>query len=117
MIDYHKNIVTSLSTILPTHYEMTLTSGTKTPCISYMETNNYVVAQGEFKGYSRLSYQIKVWSNDIAEIQHYSGEVDSVLRSLGFTRTSSRELYDNQSSMIQKIMNYEALALETFEED
>jgi hypothetical protein len=82
-----------------------------------MELNNYVVAQGEDKGYSRVSYQIKVWSNDIAEIQQYSGEIDSVMRSLGFARTASRELYDNQSGMIQKIISYEALALETFKED
>ena len=117
MINYHKNIVTSLITILPTHYEMALTSGTKTPCISYMELNNYVVAQGGAQGYSRVSYQVKVWSKDIAELQQYAGEVDSVMRSLGFTRTASRELYDNQSGMIQKIISYEALALETFKED
>ena len=56
MIDYHKNLVTALKTILPTHYEMTLTSGTKTPCISYMEINNYAAETGDTLGYSELSY-------------------------------------------------------------
>jgi hypothetical protein len=40
--------------------------------------------------------------------------VDAVLRPLGFKRISSGELYDNNSSMIQKIMTYEALACENF---
>lgn len=114
MINYHRELVTALNTVLPTHYEMALTSGTKTPCISYMETNNYVVAEGEYKGYSRVQYQVKVWANDIALIQQYSGLVAEVLRPLGFVRVSSGELYDNESSMIQKIMNFEALFLEEF---
>jgi hypothetical protein len=41
MIDYHKRLVSVLNNILPTHYELTLTSNTKTPCISYQERNNY----------------------------------------------------------------------------
>ena len=42
MIDYHNSLVSALKTVLPAHYEMTLTSKTETPCISYMETNNYM---------------------------------------------------------------------------
>lgn len=114
MIDYHSNLVSALKTVLPTYYEMALTSGTKTPCISYMETNNYSSNQGDTMGYSRIYYQIKIWANDIALIQKYALEVDAVLRPLGFTRTSSGELYDNNSAMIQKIMTYEALAHETY---
>jgi hypothetical protein len=115
MIDYHKELVKALNTILPTHYEMTLHSGLKTPCISYMETNNYVVAEGEYQGYSRIVYQVKVWANDIALIQKYALEVAAVLRPLGFKRTASGELYDNNSSMIQKIMTFEALVLEEYD--
>lgn len=114
MIDYHSSLVSALNNILPTHYEMALTSQTKTPCISYMELDNYVDSNGDTLGYSRLSYQIKVWGNKIADLQRYALEIDSVLRPLGFTRISSGEMYDNQSTMIQKIMTFEALALETF---
>ncbi len=114
MVDYHTQLRTALMSVLPTHYEMTLTSGTATPCISYMERNNYVVADGENRGYSRISYQVKVWAKNIADIQRYAKEVDDVLRPLGWMRTSTNELYDNNSSMIQKIMNYEALALELY---
>lgn len=114
MIDYHKSLVSTLSNILPTHYEMTLHSGLETPCISYMELNNYVEANGDTIGYSRITYQVKVWGNDIADLQHYALEIDNALRPLGFKRIASNELYDNNSTMMQKILTYEALALEEF---
>lgn len=114
MVDYHKDLVVALKTILPTHYEMVLHSGLETPCISYMELENYVVANGEMNGYSKIRYQVKVWGNDIGELQKYALQIDDVLRPIGFTRVSSGELYDNQSSMIQKILTYEALALEVY---
>lgn len=108
MIDYHKELKTALDTILPTHYEMTLTSGTKTPCISYMEVGNYDTTVGSSQVYGKLRFQIKVWDTNIGIIQKYSQEVDVVMRSLGFSRSSSGEIYDNNSSMIQKVMTYEA---------
>lgn len=114
MINYHTELVKALSSVLPTHYEMTLTSKTATPCISYMETNNYVDANGDTLGYSRLIYQVKVWGTNIADLQKYALQIDAVLRPLGWKRTSSGELYDRQSAMIQKIMTYEALASEQF---
>lgn len=114
MIDYHSNIVSALSNILPTHYEMALHSGLQIPCISYMETNNYSSTTGDTLGYSRITYQIKVWGNNIADLQKYALQIDKVMKPLGFTRIASGELYDNNSTMIQKILTYEALALEEF---
>ena len=114
MIDYHKEIVIALNTILPTHYEMVLHSGLEVPCLSYMEINNYSTNVGDTFGYSRLAYQVKVWARSIEEIQAYALMVDAVMRPLGFKRVSSGELYDNQSTMIQKILTYEALALESY---
>ena len=118
MIDYNKEIVSALEKVLPTYYEMALTTQAKVPCISYMETNNYSITDSNninsSIGYSRITYQVKVWANDIATIQRYALEVDKALRPLGFRRVSSGELYDNQSTMIQKILTFEALALEEF---
>lgn len=114
MIDFHTELVKTLNSILPTHYEMTLTSKTATPCISYMELSNAVQSNGDTIGYSRLQYQVKVWSNKIADLQKYAKQIDIALRAIGFTRVACRELYDNQSTMTQKIMTYEALALEEF---
>lgn len=114
MVDYHKQLVSALETVLPTHYEMRVHSGLATPCISYMEINNYMEETGDTLGYSRITYQVKVWGNNVADLQHYSCAIDSALRPLGFKRTSTNELYDNESTMIQKILTYEAKALEDY---
>ena len=116
MVNYHKELVSALSTILPTYYEMTLHSGLETPCISYMEINNYAATDsiGATLGYSWITYQVKIWGNDIGLLQDYAQKIDDVVRPLGFKRIASGELYDNNSAMIQKILTYQCLALEDF---
>ena len=115
MIDFHREIVAALeSTGLPVHYEMVLHSGLSTPCISYMELNNYVTLKTDKTDYSIISYQVKVWGNNIGELQKYALMIDSALRPLGFKRISTGELYDINSTMIQKITTYEATAKETY---
>lgn len=115
MIDYHKQLVSALKEIgLPTHYEMVLHRGLETPCISYMELNNSVDSNGDTIGYSRITYQVKVWSNEIADLQKYALAIDSVLRPLGWKRISAGELYDNNSTMAQKILTYEGLGYERY---
>ena len=114
MINYHKELVAALNTILPTYYELSLTSGIKTPCISYQERNNVDADTGDTLGYSRISYTVKVWGNDIADLQEYALKIDSALRQIGFKRISSNELYDINSTMIQKILAYSALAMEEY---
>lgn len=79
-----------------------------------METNNYSSSIGDTLGYSYITYQVKVWGNNIAEVQKYAPLVDNVLRPLGFKRVASRELYNPTSTEVQKIMSYEALGLEQF---
>lgn len=114
MIDYNKELVSALNSILPTIHELALTSNTDTPCISWQERNNASSSLGTTREYSLISYTVKVWGNDLEELQNYALEIDRVLRPLGFKRVSSGELYDINSTMIQKILTYEALALEVF---
>ena len=115
MIDYHKEVVIALQNIgLPVHYEMVLHSGLKTPCISYMEISNTDELNGNTHGYSRISYQVKIWANDIAVIQHYAASIDGVMRGLGFKRIGAVELYDTNSAMIQKAMTFEVIAYEEY---
>ena len=114
MIDYHSTLVSALKQILPTHYEMTLHSGLETPCISYMELSNVAAQEGDTLGYSRLQYQIKVWGHDIDVLQMYAQQIDAVLRPLGWKRVGCVELYDSNSTMIQKVMTYEAIGFENF---
>ena len=117
MINLHKELVSALEAVLPTYYEMALTQDITTPCISYMEINNYSIDSGEtigYSGYSVITYQVKVWGNSIGVLNSYAVEIDKALRLLGLKRISSGELYDNNSTMIQKILTYECLALENF---
>jgi hypothetical protein len=116
MINYHKQLINSLSSILPTYYKMILHKGIKTPCISYLELNNAATATGDTLGYSSIQYQVKVWGDKIGDLQTYAQKIDNTLRPLGWKRIGCRELYDKESTMIQKIMTYEANALEVFEE-
>lgn len=114
MINYHCDLVNALKTVLPTYYGMTIHSGIDTPCISYIEIDNSDDITGDTIGYSRLQFQISIWGNNIGQLNSYALEVDKQLRNLGWTRISSGELFDNESNMIQKILTYEALALEEF---
>lgn len=115
MVNFHKDIVNTLKTILPTYYEMILHSGIKTPCISYMQLDNPTTAKGDTLEYSSIQYQIKVWGDRLEDLQTYAQKIDNALRPLGWQRLSCRELYDKESTMIQKIIVFEANALETFE--
>ena len=115
MIDYSTELVKALEKILPTHFEMVLTSGTKTPCISYLQLTNIDTTTGDTLGYSDITFQVKVWGNDLQEINKYANEIDKALRPIGFTRIGGGgELYDNQSTLIQKPMTYKARAIENY---
>lgn len=115
MIDYHSTLVKTLETVLPTHYELVLTSKTKTPCISYMENNNYQGPTGKTLGYSHISYTITVWADGVGKCQEYALKIDEALRPIGWRRNSSGELFDKNTGLVRKIMNYEALVLEQFD--
>ena len=114
MINLHKEVVNTLKKILPTHYEMLLHRDIETPCISYMELANQATEQGNTLGYSLIQYQVKVWGTKIADLQNYAAQVDAAMRGLGFKRVSAQELHDTESTMLQKILVYEAQALEQF---
>ena len=114
MVDYDTRLVSALETVLPTHYELALTSKTQTPCISYQETNNRDDKTGDTLGYSYITYTIKIWGHYIEDLKQYAKQVDAVLRPLGFKRIASGELHDKNSTMIQKILTYEALASENY---
>lgn len=114
MVNFHKDIVSTLKTILPTHYELVLHRGLNVPCISYMEVANVATDTGDTLGYSSIQYQVKVWANRIEDLQRYALEIDNALRPLGWKRVGCNELHDRESTMMQKIMTYEALALEDY---
>lgn len=115
MINYHEQLVKALEPVgLPVYYEMQLSEGADVPCLSYMELSNMDDAVGDTLGYSIISYQIKVWGRTVGALQHFALKVDEALRPLGFTRAASTELIDMRSTMLQKVMTYEAFASENY---
>lgn len=115
MVDFDKEFVAALKTVLPnTLHELTITGDERTPAITYQELNNYDEETGDTIGYSKIIYQVKVWHNNIGEIKQFIKAIDKAVRPLGFKRTNTNELHDRQSSMIQKILQYEAKALEHY---
>lgn len=113
MVDYHTTLYTALSTIgPPVDYEMFLHSGLSTPRISYMELINVIEEQTDVSDVSRIQVQVKVWANEISDLQTYAVEIDSVMREDGWQRVSSAELHDPNSAMMQKVLTYEKLFAE-----
>ena len=113
MIDYKPILVTQLKTIaLPVYYEMFVDSSTPIPCITYIETQNDSLIEGDKLGYSTLSYQIKVWGNSVATLEEYAAVIDSKMRELGFIRSNANELWID--GLGQKILKYSAIAHEFF---
>ena len=70
MVNYKETLVNKLQSLgLPVYAEPTFTKDTKVPCITYMLRDDSAVANGTTKGYSRLYFYVKVWSNRISEIE------------------------------------------------
>ena len=116
MVNYKKELVSELVKIgLPVYAEQFFTIDTGVPCITYFLFFYATVANGDTKGYSRLFFNVKVWSKQISEIEEYSDRVDKLMRKLNFTRTSTNdEWFDNIGV---KALNYRALAIELFKEE
>lgn len=112
MFNYKPSLVAELNTILPTHYELFVDSSTATPCITYMELDNAATAESDVLAYSRIAFQIKIWGyiDDMAALDEYRVQLDTKMKSLGFTRTAYNELTYGQQ--IALIFRYEALAQE-----
>jgi hypothetical protein len=80
---------------LPVYYELFVDSSTNTPCITYIESNNSSYLEGDNLLYSNLSYNIKVWGNDLATLIPIVDKIGDIMRKQGFTRVSYNELSFN----------------------
>lgn len=110
MFNYKVQLVKELDTVLPAYYELFMDSDTEFPCITYLEISNTAEAEGDTLRYSSISFRIKLWGEDYAELTQYIEPLDNLMFSLGFTRISYNELVE--SGMSQLIFTYEGMALE-----
>ncbi len=112
MIDFDKQIVAALSNIgLPCYYENFITSEITLPCITYVENNNSSYLEGDALRYSHLNYTIKLCMDNKTQ-QSYLPLIDHTMIEMGFVRNSCTELVNG--SVIEKIMDYEAIGYEDY---
>lgn len=111
MVDYKPELVTALNTIgIPVYYELFVQSGTATPCITYMETNDSVTEWADHLVWATKSYRIKIWGGDLNTLHTYQASVDRKMFDLGFKRTNYNELWYNNN--VCMILDYQCLIQE-----
>lgn len=112
MIDYKPTLVNALKGIseIPVFYESFIDSSTPVPCITYLQTVNSDYIVGDTITYSDLSFQIKVWSKSVAEIETIGQLIDTKMKSLGFTREFANQVF--LEGLGQYILRYAALGYE-----
>lgn len=113
MIDVSKEVIAELNkTGLRVHNEYFVDSKTEIPCITYRQYDNSVYTEGDTLGYSNQVFHVKVWGKDIQTLIEYSIQIDSIMRNMGFERTSINDLW--LDGIGQRDMKYKALSLEQF---
>ena len=100
MVIYDSELVKHLQTLgLPVYYNQFVDSTVQLPCLSYEPVHNISTLEGMNNHsnifYSRIDYYIRLWGHTKKELSPYMEQVDDLMRSLGFRRTSYNELIDN----------------------
>lgn len=121
MIDYKPTLVNELNTLLgntaqetkvPVVAENFATKDITFPCVSYNLSNDLVRANGDEFGYSDMYFNIKVWGYSMADMEPIASKIDTKMRTLGFTRIATTELW--YQGLGQKELRYQGLAREIF---
>lgn len=109
MNNLKQSIVTNLKTAtgLDVYYENIVTSLTSTPCITYIPLTDISDLESKTQRYSRPSYRIKLWGNDLSTMSDYANKIDLQMFEDGYKRINYTELTYN--GQIQMIFTYECL--------
>lgn len=92
---------------LNVYYELTLDSSLPKPCISYQIYNDFDDERGDTIYYNTIQYMIKLWGDDIAELEGYKKLIKKSMHDMSFSQVSYNELtMDNQ---ICEMMVFEGL--------
>lgn len=114
MINYKPTLITELSALgYPVLLEDAMANNNTYPVITYFLSSDAARATGDTLGYSDIYYNIKVWGKRSSEIEPIAVSIDSKMRSLGFRRIATTELWFN--GVCQKELRYQGLGRERFE--
>lgn len=79
----------------------------KLPAIAYCETANEPHSGADDSEYtSAVEIKVDIWDDSVAGITGFASEVNSRMVELGFYRTASFELYEQDSGLHHKIMRF-----------
>jgi hypothetical protein len=108
MIDIKQDLVTLLKTASSwdAYYELMYKPGTL-PAITYIEVDNADLFNGDTIDYSTLRYEIKIWSKSMSEIASKSAQIDTAMKTAGWSRYMAMETNDNNT--IVKVLRYVAI--------
>lgn len=114
MIDTKLPVINALKQIgLPVLHEHFLTQQNDLPCITYRPGEDIQNETGKELMYSTVNYNIKVWAKSIKDLTETSIKIDKVMRSIGFTRTSTNEMWFDELGQLE--LKYRAKTLELME--
>ena len=114
MTDITVRVVEQLNKVLPTYYEMFLDNSQPLPCISYTQIENADEALGNYRAWSRITYKIKIWCNQVSDITQYGIDIDNKLAEIGrFHRNGVQDI--RYGDLICRIMDYTILVNEIFD--
>lgn len=112
MLDASKQLIETLSPILPTFYELFVDSNTPIPCITYLQSGDSIHVDGDTLCFSDISFNIKIWARTKQEIEQYKIKIDDALRPIGYRRVSYNEMSDK--NLLCGILIYRGLGIEHF---
>lgn len=114
MIDTKLTVIEALKTLdYPVLHEHFLTEQTTLPCITYRQGEDIQEQTGEVLMYASIHYNIKVWAKSIKDLTEISIKIDEIMRSIGFTRSSTNELWIGERGQLE--LRYKAKTLELME--
>lgn len=109
MIDNHQTFKELLeSTGSTVIYEHFIDTTNAIPLISYLEINNSEIVNAitdtSYISYSTITYQVKIFTKSVSEMQILVNKIDKVLKKNRYKRTGCFETTDN--NLIMKVLKY-----------
>lgn len=93
----------------PWVYHLKAPNAATFPRITYFELNNYDSDYADDTSIaSRVHMQVSIWTKKAGEIPTIGAEVDKTMTSIGFTRSSATELYEDDIEVFHLALRYGA---------
>ena len=83
------------------------------PCVSYYEITNRELNKADDSEYSsEIEFIVDVWGDSSSEISSIALEVNTAMQGLGFKRTASRDMFEQDTKIYHKNMKFTQIICE-----